>query len=126
MDKLTEKILPSSFSKTVKGYGKEVDQWVNKQTKTSTHSPYVWTKPLATIDKFSKDIRNTYWSFKSRSAEERFLAFGLSVALATTKFTLKFATKIAWKAMKETGKAIYQTQKDIKTVYSNHKIISQM
>lgn len=54
------------------------------------------------------------------------MAFGLSVALATTKFTLKFATKIAWKAMKETGKAIYQTQKDIKTVYSNHKIISQM
>lgn len=126
MDKLTEKILPSSFSKTVKGYGKEVDRWVNKWTKTSTHSPYVWTKPLATIDKFSKDIRNTYWSFKPRSAEERFLAFGLSVALATTKFTLKFATKIAWKAMKETGKAIYQTQKDIKTVYSNHKIISQM
>ncbi|MBD3795451.1 MAG: hypothetical protein IE881_05895 [Epsilonproteobacteria bacterium] len=106
MDKLTEKILPSSFSKTVKGYGKEVDQWVNKWTKTSTHSPY--------------------WSFKPRSAEERFLAFGLSVALATTKFTLKFATKIAWKTMKETGKAIYQTQKDIKTIHSNHKMISKM
>lgn len=126
INKLTEKILPSSFSKTVKGYGKEVDRWVNKWTQTSTHSPSLWTKPLATIDKFSKDIKKTYWAFKPRSTEERFLAFGLSVALATTKFTLKFATKIAWKAMKETGKAIYQTQKDIKTIHSNHKIISKV
>ena len=126
MDKLTEKILPSSFSKTVKGYGKEVDRWVNKWTKTSTHSPSVWTKPLATAEKFSQEVKKSYWSFKPRSSEERFLAFGLSVALATTKFTLKFATKIAWKTMKETGKAIYQTQKDIKTIHSNHKIISKM
>ncbi|HHO42003.1 MAG TPA: hypothetical protein ENN12_01420 [Epsilonproteobacteria bacterium] len=126
INKLTEKILPSSFSKTVKGYGKEVDRWVNKWTQTSTHSPSVWTKPLATAEKFSQEVKKSYWAFKPRSSEERFLAFGLSVALATTKFTLKFATKIAWKAMKETGKAIYQTQKDIKTIHSNHKIISKM
>ena len=126
INKLTEKILPSSFSKTVKGYGKEVDRWVNKWTQTSTHSPSVWTKPLATAEKFSQEVKKSYWAFKPRSSEERFLAFGLSVALATTKFTLKFATKIAWKAMKETGKAIYQTQKDIKTIHSNHKMISKM
>ncbi|MDX1808944.1 MAG: hypothetical protein R3331_05355 [Sulfurospirillaceae bacterium] len=126
IEKLTEKLLPSKFNKTIKGYGKEVDRWVNQWTKTGTHSPFTLTKPLATLDKFSKDIKKTYWSFKPRSAEERFLAFGLSVALATTKFTLKFATKIAWKAMKETGKAIYQTQKDLKTIHSNHKMISKM
>lgn len=126
MDKLTEKILPSSFSKTIKGYGKEVDRWVNKWTKTSSYSPSKWTKPLAIMDKFSKDVKSAYWGLKPRTAEEKFLAFGVSVAWASAKFSMKFAGKLAWKAMKGTGKAIYQRSKDLKDVYSNHKMISKM
>lgn len=126
INKLTDKMLPNKFTKAIKGYGKEVDRWVNKWTNTSSYSPSKWIKPLATMDKFSKDVKSAYWSLKPRTAEEKFLAFGVSVAWASAKFSMKFAGKIAWKALKGTGKAIYQRQKDLKDVYSNHKVISKM
>ena len=54
------------------------------------------------------------------------LAFGVSITLTTAKFSLKLATKVAWKLVSETGRAIYQSQQDLKKVYSMHKTINSL
>lgn len=123
VEKLADKTLPN---RTAKKYGHEASKWVNYFTKTSTHSPLAITKPLSVLDKFKKDFRSTYWALKPKSKEERMLAFGVSITLTTAKFSLKLATKVAWKLVSETGRAIYQSQQDLKKVYSMHKTINSL
>lgn len=123
VEKLADKTLPNSAAKK---YGHEASKWVNYFTKTSTHSPLAITKPLSVLDKFKKDFKSTYWALKPKSKEERMLAFGVSITLTTAKFSLKLATKVAWKLVSETGRAIYQSQQDLKKVYSMHKTINSL
>ena len=123
IEKLADKTLPN---RTVKKYGHDASKWVNYFTKTSTHSPLAITKPLSVLDKFKKDFRSTYWALKPKSKEERMLAFGVSITFTTAKFSLKLATKVAWKLVSETGRAIYQSQQDLKKVYSMHKTINSL
>lgn len=123
VEKLADKTLPN---RTAKKYGHEASKWVNYFTKTSTHSPLAITKPVSVLDKFKKDFRSTYWALKPKSKEERMLAFGVSITLTTAKFSLKLATKVAWKLVSETGRAIYQSQQDLKKVYSMHKTINSL
>lgn len=123
IEKLADKTLPN---RAAKKYGHEASKWVNYFTKTSTHSPLAITKPLSVLDKFKKDFRSTYWALKPKSKEERMLAFGVSITLTTAKFSLKLATKVAWKLVSETGRAIYQSQQDLKKVYSMHKTINSL
>jgi len=123
VEKLADKTLPDRASKK---YGHEASKWVNYFTKTSTHTPLAITKPLSVLDKFKKDFRSTYWALKPKSKEERMLAFGVSITLTTAKFSLKLATKVAWKLVSETGRAIYQSQQDLKKVYSMHKTINSL
>lgn len=123
VEKLADKTLPNSAAKK---YGHEASKWVNYFTKTSTHSPLAITKPLSVLDKFKKDFKSTYWALKPKSKEERMLAFGVSITLTTAKFSLKLATKVAWKLVSETGRAIYQSQQDLKKVYSIHKTINSL
>ena len=123
VEKLADKTLPN---RTAKKYGHEANKWVNYFTRTSTHSPLAITKPLSILDKFKKDFKSTYWALKPKTKEERMLAFGLSITLATAKFSLKLATKVAWKLVSETGRAIYQSQQDLKKVYSMHKTINSL
>lgn len=123
VEKLADKTLPN---RTAKKYGHEANKWVNYFTKTRTHSPLAITKPLSILDKFKKDFKSTYWALKPKTKEERMLAFGLSITLATAKFSLKLATKVAWKLVSKTGRAVYQTQRDLKKVYSIHKTINSL
>lgn len=123
IEKLADKTLPN---RTVKKYGHEASKWVNYFTKTSTHSPISITKPLSVLDKFKKDFKSTYWALKPKSKEERMLAFGVSITFTTAKFSLKLATKVAWKLVSETGRAIYQSQQELKKVYSMHKTINSL
>jgi hypothetical protein len=125
LDKLVDQSMPSKTIKGISGYSKEMDRWMNKWAKVSDYAPEKFIKPYSVASRFAKDIKKTYRSFRPRTTEEKFLAFGLSLAFATTKFTLKLSAQIAWKTLKTTAKAIYNTQKDLKTIRQNQRVIRQ-
>jgi len=126
LDKLVDQSMPSKTIKGISGYSKEVDKWMNKWAKVSDYTPEKFLKPYSIASRFAKDIKKTYRVFRPRTTEEKFIAFGLSLAFATTKFTLKLSAKIAWKTLKTTSKAIYNTQKDLKTIRQNQRVIRQL
>jgi hypothetical protein len=126
LDKLVDQSMPSRAIKGISGYSKEVDKWMNKWAKVSDYAPEKFIKPYSVASRFVKDIKKTYRAFRPRTTEEKFLAFGLSLAFATTKFTLKLSAQIAWKTLKTTAKAIYNTQKDLKTIRQNQRVIRQL
>ena len=126
LDKLVDQSMPSKAIKGISGYSKEIDRWMNKWAKVSDYAPEKFIKPYSVASRFAKDIKKTYRSFRPRTTEEKFLAFGLSLAFATTKFTLKLSAQIAWKTLKITAKAIYNTQKDLKTIRQNQRVIRQL
>ena len=118
--------MPSKTIKGISGYSKEVDKWMSKLAKVSDYTPEKFLKPYNVASRFAKDIKKTYRAFRPRTTEEKFIAFGLSLAFATTKFTLKLSAQIAWKTLKTTSKAIYNTQKDLKTIRQNQRVIRQL